>query len=235
MNGLEKTRDAGAALDAALAYPAAPASALPPVRRRVALVAAATVYVLAWLIGLVIAPASPDAFAPASEVQAFFAAHGAAALLQSGLVHGLAGLALAGWVLAVAGRPGQRLRRTILAAGLAAAVLSLVQAAVMAVLVSRAGSGPAEGADGLFDAINRLDSVKLVALGVLVAAVSVTGRGTLPAWLRYLGGGLAVLLPASGAAFLVESAALTSLLYVSLPALLVWVATVTVVLRRPRG
>ncbi|KAE8765285.1 hypothetical protein [Georgenia thermotolerans] len=193
--------------------------------------ASAGVYLAAWLVGLVIAPASPAAFAPAAEVHAFFAAHGGAALLQSGLVHGVAGLALAGWVLAV-GRPGRQLRRSVTAAGLTAAALSLVQAAAMAVLVAQADAGRVTATDAAFDLINRLDSAKLLALGLLVAVVGLAGRGTLPAWLRHLGGGLAVLLPVSGAAFLVPSPPLTALLYVSLPALLVWVAAVTVVLRR---
>ena len=68
----------------------------------------------------------------------------------------------------------------------------------MVLLVSRSGTVRAEAADSAFDGINQLDSVKLLALGLLVAAVSVAGRGELPAWLRYLGGGLAALLPSRG-------------------------------------
>jgi hypothetical protein len=43
-----------------------------------------------------------------------------------------------------------------------------------------------------------------------------------PRWLRTVGVALAVLLPFGGAAFLVDSAVLTAMLYVSLPLLLVW-------------
>ena len=37
---------------------------------------AGTVYVLAWLIGLLLAPSAPDAFGPAGTTNAYFAAHG---------------------------------------------------------------------------------------------------------------------------------------------------------------
>src|SRR3954447_23872157 len=73
-------------------------------RDRWALVTAGTVYVLAWVIGLLVAPAAPDAFAPDAVIHAHFAQHGGAALGQALLVHGVAGVALAGFVLAVARR-----------------------------------------------------------------------------------------------------------------------------------
>ncbi|MPV88835.1 hypothetical protein GB882_09155 [Georgenia ruanii] len=195
------------------------------------LATAAGTYLLAWVVGLVVAPASPGAFATAAEVHAFFAAHGGAALVQSALVHGVAGLALAGWVLAVAAR-SRRARRSVAAAGLAAALLSLVQAATMAVLVVQAEAGRVSATDDAFDLINRLDTFKLLALGVLVALASVQGRGQRPAWLGWFGAGAAVLLPVSGAAFLVDVPALTSLLFASLPLLLAWVGAMTLVLLR---
>src|SRR3954470_19059679 len=53
------------------------------------------VYVLAWLLGLLIAPAAPGT-ADAGAVHAFFTAHADAFVGQALLVHGVAGLALAG-------------------------------------------------------------------------------------------------------------------------------------------
>lgn len=57
---------------------------------------AGIVYVLAWLIGLLLAPSAPDPFGSASTINAYFSAHRSAAMIQSVFVHGLAGVALLG-------------------------------------------------------------------------------------------------------------------------------------------
>src|SRR3954470_22902387 len=75
------------------------AHALPPVPEQPwvqrALPVAGGVYVLAWLGGLLVPPATPGT-ADAGSVHAFFSAHADAFVLQALLVHGLAGLALGG-------------------------------------------------------------------------------------------------------------------------------------------
>src|SRR5690349_13375819 len=81
-------------------------------------------FVCAWLVGLVVAPAAPPADAPAADVAAYFAAHAWSTTLQSVLVHGIAGVALL--VIARSLATGRAARL----AGTAAAVTSLVQAAV---------------------------------------------------------------------------------------------------------
>src|SRR4051812_49591282 len=99
-------------------------------RDRWGLVTAGTVHVLAWVIGLLVAPAAPDAFAPDAEIHAHFVQHGGAPLGQALLLHGVARVPLALFVLMLAHRfgaasePGWRLP---LVARLGAAVVSLAQ------------------------------------------------------------------------------------------------------------
>ena len=52
----------------------------------------------------------------------------------------------------------------------------------------------------LYDAVNRLDGVKMLALAVL--AVAAAASGVLPRWLRYAGIALAITITASGVAYL---------------------------------
>src|SRR5690348_6098485 len=66
-------------------------------------------YVLAWLIGLFLAPSAPDPFGSAGTINAYIAAHRPAAMIQSVFIHGLAGL-----------------RRVMLAAGVLAAAVSFL-------------------------------------------------------------------------------------------------------------
>jgi hypothetical protein len=76
-------------------------------------------------------------------------------------------------------------------------------------------------ADTLFDALNRLDGLKLVVLaGVAVAAV----RLDLPGWVRRLGLPLAATLLVSGVGFLLLDSGLATVAAPALFLLLVWVA-----------
>jgi len=96
---------------------------------------AGIVYVLAWLIGLFLAPSAPDAFGPAGTINAYFSAHRSAALVQAVFIHGLAGVALLGltaalWTFLAAGETAVP-RRVMLAAGVVAAAVSFLQVAFM--------------------------------------------------------------------------------------------------------
>ena len=53
---------------------------------------AGIVYVLAWLIGLFLAPSAPDPFGSAGTINAYFSAHRSAAMIQSVFIHGVLGL-----------------------------------------------------------------------------------------------------------------------------------------------
>ena len=193
-------------------------------------------YVAAWVVGLLVAPSAPDPDASDATINAFYADHQSATLLQAALVHCVAGLALAALVVALARRvaPGRRdsTRTVFLAAGLAAAVVSLVQFG-MEVALNRhvAGDGTASMTASLFHAVNIADTVKLVLLGVTVFAATrfLAGVRAVPRWLEVLGYALLPILVIGGAAFVVNSGALSGVLTASLLLLLLWVAAVTVV------
>jgi hypothetical protein len=143
---------------------------------------AGIVYVLAWLIGLVTAPTAPAAPAAASEVNDYFVAHRSAALLQALLVHGLAGIALAAFAVALWGYLTTRAAppapaRLVLGFGLPAAALSLLQFAIeVGIFVHVGGHGSAEGTRTLFDAVNKADTVKLILLAAFIATATVAAR-----------------------------------------------------------
>src|SRR4051812_22150356 len=100
------------------------------VRRTRALAGAGLVYVAAWLIGLATAPSAPSHDAADATIHAFYVDNGSAALLQATPVHGIAGVALAVFIVALVRRvavaPGRH-RTLVLVAGLAAAAVSLIQ------------------------------------------------------------------------------------------------------------
>lgn len=200
--------------------PARPASR--PAALRL-LPAVGTGYVLAWLAGLVSAPAAPGNDASAGTVRSYFAAHGGAATVQALLVHGIAGLALVALTVgfARAARPS-RLTSAVLGSGLAAASVSLAQfgfavAAVTGVRTSDAGTTAA-----WFHAINYADTAKLVLLAVFAGTVTVAARHWLPGWLCSTGRVLPALLVLGGLEFLVDNVALNAALTLSLVVLLVW-------------
>jgi hypothetical protein len=89
----------------------------------------------------------------------------------------------------------------------------------------------------LWEAINRLDGVKMFALAVLAsAAVALTApSGPLPRWLRYASLALAVSITVSGVAYLFLIQDLSWAAYVAGLALLVWVTGMGVALGRIPG
>jgi hypothetical protein len=198
-----------------------------PSGRRVSV--AGAVYVAAWVIGLVMGPAAPSATAPDAEIHSFYLDHGPATMVQSSLIHGLAGLALAVLALTVptATHAASTLRRVIVCSGLAAAAVSLIQVAFAAAAVHSASSAAASTSAALFNAINVADTVKLVLLAVFAGVVTLaaTRAGICPRWVRVMTAILVVLLLFGGAAFLAHTAVLTAMLYASLPLLLAWAAS----------
>jgi hypothetical protein len=205
---------------------------------RRALAAAGAVYVAAWLLGLATAPSAPSPDASDAAVQAFYADHGSATLAQATLVHGVAGLALGVFVVALARRltpdTAHPVRRLFVAAGVGAAAVSLLQLALEIGLNRAADAGKVSTSAALFHAVNIADTVKLVLLAVSVAAATHLAARThaLPRWLRGLGYALAPILIIGGAAFVITSDALSAVLAVSLLLLLLWVAAVSVATTR---
>lgn len=201
--------------------------------------ASGAIYVVAWVVGLLVAPSAPSQTAPDLKVQLFFTQHHTATLAQALLVHGVAGVALAGFVVALAASPlmprSGSARLFLLVAGLTAAVISLVQVG-LEIAINRhvEAGGSASTTASLFHAVNIADTVKLVLLGVMIVAATRAGEevSSITGWLRWLGYALLPILVIGGIAFVVHSTVLNAILELSLVLLLVWVGAVT--LRAPR-
>src|SRR6266487_3795110 len=163
-------------------------------------------YALSWIAGLSIPAPMPKLTASGDQIATALAGHGTAVAAQFALTEGLPAAALAIVSIALARaahRSGrQPAARAALIAGVAAALISLTQ------LVLAATSAPGT-AHLLYDAVNRLDGVKMLALAVL--AVAAVASGILPRWLRYAGIALAITITASGIAYLLLLPSLASL------------------------
>jgi hypothetical protein len=158
-------------------------------------------YTLSWIAGLSVPAPSPKLTASGAEITAAFAGHGTAVAAQFALTEGLpaAGLAIVSIALARAARRSgaAATARVALIAGGAAALISLLQFVLGAVLAGTTTPGTAHL---LYDAVNRLDGVKMLALAGLGLAGAASGR--LPRWLRYTGIALAIAIAASSVAYL---------------------------------
>ncbi|SFU03457.1 hypothetical protein SAMN05660657_04940 [Geodermatophilus amargosae] len=185
--------------------------------------AASVTYVLAWAVGLLAAPAVPAGASPV-EVHEQLADHRLGALIQSLLVHGTAGAALAVLAVSLVLLAAHRLggRGPVLAAGVAAAVLSWVQVALFVVLLAGIDGDDPDRTSALRAAIDGVDGVKLVTLAVFAVAATIGAhRARLcPRWLVVAAWALAPLLLAGATSFVVPSPLLTATLYVGLPLLL---------------
>jgi hypothetical protein len=198
--------------------------------------------VAAWLIGLGLASSGPGAFDPAVEVHEYFVDHRSVALMQSVLVHGVAGVALIVFALALgrryAGDAVRTPRNLTVVSATAAAVVSFLQVGLMVSLYTHVGGGGgAEGTRSLFNAINKADTLKLVLLAVFVASASFAAArlAALPRWISWLGALLAPILVLGGLAFVFDAAVFDVALLNSLPLLLLWVGATTVTLLRRRS
>lgn len=196
---------------------------------------AAAVYVGAWIAGLLANSAQLAADASAQEARAYYADNATAVALQATLVHAVAGIALGVLSLALLpSLPSGRLRRTAVAAGLTAAVISVGQAVMAFVAVTRASAAPADWSSTARHAIDLADSVKLVLLALLVGSVSAAYRRAArgPRWLTVVGQVLVVLLLLGAASFVVPVPGLGLPLVLSLMLLLTWVGSVGVLASR---
>jgi hypothetical protein len=168
-------------------------------RRRLLTVTGITgiAYTLSWIAGLAIAAPSPKLTASGAQIVTALAGHQAAVTSQFALTEGLpaAGLAIIAIALARAARRSGAAQAAL--AGVVAALISMLQFALGAVLTGTASPGTAHL---LYDAVNRLDGVKMLTLAILGLAAAVSG--VLPRWLRYTGITLAIAITASGIAYL---------------------------------
>jgi Domain of unknown function (DUF4386) len=201
-------------------------------------IAAGTTYILAWIIGLVIAAGGPKPDDPAAKVAAYFAGHEHRAMLGHLFVDGIAGIALIGIAMLILRflRPSdERMAKAGFYSALAAAALSLGQFVVgVTFTYDAAHSGSAKTVRDLFVTLNNLDTVKILFLAAMIASVSVAIRRTavLPTWFATYGLVAAPLLAISGFAFPFNNGALLALLEVTLLLLLIWVGTFAALVAR---
>jgi hypothetical protein len=194
-------------------------------RRRLLTVTGVTgvAYTLSWIGGLSVGAPSPKLAASGTQIATAIAGHGSALAAQFALTEGLpaAGLAVVSIALARAARRSGAITaaRFAATAGVTAAVISLVQFVLGAVLAGTAAPGTAHL---LYDAVNRLDGVKMLALAIL--ALAAAASGLLPRWLRYTGIALAVAIAASGIVYLLL---LQGLAMLAAPALVLLLAFIT--------
>ena len=187
-------------------------------------------------MGLLLAASGPAPDDPAARVAGYFATHEQRSMVAHFLIDGLAGLA----IIAIAGSlyrylsGGERLRRLVLWAGLAAGAASLGQMIVGETLSFRAAHGAsAESVKTLFTILNDSDTIKIALLALMIGSASLLARGgAFPRWLATAGLVFAPLLAVSGLAFPLGSDALYASLELTLIALLSWVAAVTFVVAR---
>lgn len=191
-------------------------------------------YTGSWIAGLSVWPSNLKASANGAQVLAGYTGHKVPSLLSYLFTEGLpaAGLAVVGLALAAAARRsgGPRRAATVATTAISAALISVTQFVLGALLTLHAvPRGDASQAHALFEAVNRLDGVKMLILAALaLAAAPLAGR-----WLRWTAYALAVSIVASGIGYLLLASSLTGLAYVSGPLLLAWITGSGVALSRP--
>jgi hypothetical protein len=179
-------------------------------------------YALSWIAGLSVGAPSPKLTASGAEIVAALAGHGTAVTTQFALTEGLpaVGLAIVSIALALAARRSGAIEvaRVAAIAGVAAALISLTQFVLGVALAGATAPGTAHL---LYQAINRLDGVKMLTLAIL--ALAGAASALLPRWLRYEAIALAIAITGSGVAYLLLLQGPAALAYVSLPLLLVFI------------
>jgi hypothetical protein len=204
-------------------------------------VIAGLIYVAAWIAGLLIWPSSPGPSAAAGRVVDDLGAHPALGAAQFVFVEGVAAIALA-YVLVALARSGAhagatRASRLLVTTGLAACAISVSQAVLGVVLATALASRAHIGAAGaVFDLINRLDGAKMLLLAATIAA-AVPARRSLgaPRWFVGLDVAAVLALVASGIGYVTHTGGLSNGTALSLPLLLAWAATSSVTTARARA
>ena len=170
-------------------------------------------YALSWIAGLAVPAPSPKFSASGAQLVSAFAGHAPALAAQSALTEGLPAAGIAVVAIALARVAGSRLA---MVAGVTAAVISVLQFCLGMWLA--ATSSPVT-AHVLYQMVNRMDGVKMLALAVLGAAGA--AALVLPRWLRCTGAALAI--AASGVAYLLLLQSLALLAGPALVLLLIFI------------
>ena len=186
----------------------------------------ALIYIGCWVVGLTMFPAGPALDEATGAVVDFYARHATASALQAGMVHGVAAVALLAVVLAMRSRgvTGATVR-----AGVAAVALSLVQFVLEVVRAIEADGKNPTTIDGLFDVVNRIDGVKMVALAVMIGTSRRALRAAGVPVARAFGivaRATAAALVVSGVGYVVLDRTVAMAAFVSLPLLLISVGAI---------
>jgi hypothetical protein len=176
-------------------------------------------FTLSWIAGLAIPAPSPRLNASGDAIRAALAGHGGEIAANFLFTEGLPAIGLAAMAVYLS-RAGVR---WALWAGCFAAAVSVAQFA-LGVALARTGTPV------LYEAVNRLDGVKMLALAIVGLSVAASPR--LPRWLRGLGAALGVAITASGIAYLFLLDSLAGLAYVSGVLLLIFIPAAGIVLGR---
>ena len=179
-------------------------------------------FTLSWIIGLAIPAPSPQLTAGGPAILSALAGHGGQVVASYVFEEGLPAFGLAVISVYLA-----RHARWVLWPGVLAAVISLTQCALGIALAH--ATAPAT-AHLLFEAVNRLDGVKMFAIATVALAAGTTAA--LPRWLRYLGVALGVSITASGVAYLFLLDSLGGLAYLAGVLLLAFIPAAGIVLGR---
>lgn len=192
-------------------------------------------YVIVWVIGLLIPTGTLSPSMSNAELQQALLANQMARLIQVYLIDGVAGISILLFAVAAASlfqsAEEKTLARVVLSAGVVAGTISLVQAAVQQTLVNPDLLASAETPfRTLLVLVNQIDTFKLMALALLSISTSILGLRTarIPAWVNWLGIVLTLALILGGLSFAFANSMLTTILFASLPMLLVWVGSVSV-------
>lgn len=172
-------------------------------------------YTLSWIAGLAVPAPSLKFSASGAQIVSAIAGHAPALAIQFALTEGLPAAGIAVIAIALARVAGSRLA---MVAGVTAAVISVLQFCLGMWLA--ATSSPVT-AHVLYQMVNRMDGVKMLALAVLGAACA--AALVLPRWLRYTGAALAVAIAASGVAYLLLLQSLALLAGPALVLLLIFI------------
>lgn len=201
-----------------------------PIRWPAVAAGAGGLFVVALVAGALIVRAAPPPFSSRMRVHEYFVAHHDAALNQSLLIHGVAGVAFAVlvvalWQLFSESAWAAFARRCLLVAGSVAAAASFFQLWVVLNIEHHIEHEVGvRRTDALFDALNRACAVKLVALAIAVGAAtwllskSPAVRRSV-AWVGYVA---VPVLALAAVGLLVRGAALHALLWLWVPMVATW-------------
>ncbi len=208
------------------------------IARAMGLALAAVAYLAFWAVGLTVWSGATSMAMSSNGVVALYGGAPVRASLSIVFSEGLPAIPLLVLLIAIAfavrRRGAARAGLVVLVAGIAAVAVSLTECAIGLILtLAAAPAHDATTAGRLFDALNRLDGVKMLLLAVAALAGSVGPAWrarALPIWLRVVGVALAVAIITSGIGytFLIPSPAMAAV--ASLPLLLLWVSGSGVVL-----